>query len=63
MNLVVQLGFECFMNWFCSWSHLGISDLMFRWFEVAVDLFVFRGLKWGFWRQLDCLCFWSDVRM
>lgn len=29
MNLVVQLGFECFMNWFCSGSHLGISDLMF----------------------------------
>jgi hypothetical protein len=23
-----------------------------------------RGLKWGFWRVIDWLCFWSgDVRM
>jgi hypothetical protein len=24
---VLQLGFKCFRNWFCSMSHLGTLDL------------------------------------
>jgi hypothetical protein len=47
------LGFECFRNWFCSVSHLRISDLMFIGLKLLWNHFVFRGLKWGFWRLVD----------
>jgi hypothetical protein len=28
VNLVSSVGFRVFINWFCSVSHLGISDFL-----------------------------------
>jgi hypothetical protein len=51
-----QLGFECFINWFCSRSHLGISDLMLIGLKLPWN-YLFLGVRSGVFGV------WSDVRM